>query len=419
MCPATRGVHAVRNALLAFAFIGLGCGGDSGGDPSPNPAAPMDCGPSVPKADAGQRWAESFCATLFSCTCETYADYTTEAECVTAERAGWDQVFASATAAGLTYDGECVGCLIEFFSEDLVCSADLGVFATGCPKTSCSMFHGSAAEGESCTPFGVSAGTCASGLWCNPSSRVCQAWQCAGQPAETDAPGLGESCLEGFGWKSCEPRDEVVCDVAGSGQCERIPGRDQPCVAGKCQAGLVCFLEFPGPTDVCTDPVQQGGECHWDAACDDNLYCVLPNGSAQGGTCEPLIANGASCRSHGLCQSGYCRGLFTSGGAGGTCAPVPGNGEGCDGICAAGFACVESEFPATCRPAGGAGQPCRNERDVADCDDGLFCYGSRCIEPAALGDDCQATSGLCEVGSQCNPTTMKCEASAALICDVE
>lgn len=362
------------------------------------------------------RWAESYCATLFGCTCDSHAGYASQADCVSAERDKWATIMSSAAAAGLDYDGECVGCLIEFFSEDLACSADLNVFATGCPKTSCSMFHGDAAIGEACTPIGVSAGSCEKGLWCNPSTRLCEAWRCAG-PSQEDAPGLGESCLSGAGWTPCEPRDEVVCDVAGSGRCEAIPGRGSPCIFGKCQAGLVCFLQYPGPTDVCTDPVPRGGLCNSHGVCADGLYCVLPNGAAQGGTCEVLAADGTRCEWDQHCQSGYCRGRFVNGGANAVCAPLPGDGEECEGRCAAGLACAEDEQPAVCRPAGGEGQPCRNERDVPECDAELLCYGSRCTRPASLGEDCLATNGLCATGAECDPSTMKCEAGAALICD--
>jgi hypothetical protein len=146
----------------------------------------------------------------------------------------------------------------------------------------------SATQGQPCV-----SGTCASGLYCDPTTSKCapskKSGSCAGAP---DACMFGYACVE-------------------SGVCVALAGRGERCgPEARCGAGWACSDGVCGPPPGIGAPCASGSgrtglECAYGAYCDTS---PIP-------TCRELKPGGAACGSAWECRSYVC--------TAGACAPEP------------------------------------------------------------------------------------------------
>lgn len=296
------------------------------------------------------------CAQIFSCTCDEYP-FADANQCEQVYAVQYAGIAASAEAAGLTVDDECIksdsdevfelGCKTpsEYFNDDAPPD-------DGPPQCSyCSTAYGTVAAGQPCLDYGEFS-DCARGLLCHAGACLdpC-APIAAGQPC-LDVPG---TCAEGlfcnFELDRCEPpaqlgescettycAADLVCTFDGNAYtCEQAAGPGEPCDFESCQPGLDCVFDPNGDTATCQTPAGAGESCEF-KTCADDLFC---NDDGMGGyVCGTPPKVGETCTF--TCVDGaYC----DYDGVDGVCKPLPGEGQPCiEFECTIGFECSEDEI---------------------------------------------------------------------------
>lgn len=297
----------------------------------------------VPKEEAAVTIATELCGQADRCGCFEVVPSTAEM-CKMMYESQWQSIVDAGTEAGLSYDGECVGKLLDVYGS-LECrtqldEGDIGQFAD---CSSCKFFYGSKQAGEPCAlpPDGLSfAGDeCAQGLQCDGE-------QCF-DPCAT--AGEGESCLD------VECAEGLVCqsDIDPEtnepiATCVRAPGEGEPCPDFTCADGLTCDLGDPVSMDppTCIRPAAEGEDCS-QVACDDELTC-----DPESNTCVPWPSAGQPCPM-GFCdEASYCD-MSDPDQASWVCVARKGDGEPCesDDECASWYCGEEGcgpEIPIVC-----------------------------------------------------------------------
>jgi hypothetical protein len=254
-------------------------------------------GEAVSQNDAPEEVSTQLCAQADSCGCFDGQGMTNVEQCQTQVRANWEETVAMGQAAGLTYDGNCVGAALDDYAA-LGCLTELDVIEDddsvfGCGG--CKLFHGDTPEGEPCTADETLSGVgdeCAQGL------------RCIGQRCSTpcNRAGAGESCLE----MDCE--DGLVCVYDNSG------GNEVAACAVGAAEGESCADRFCGDGLVCSEqqtclPLPTAGEPCVSGQCDFvDSYCEESTDGMGPGTCVALKPGGEPCSLPAECQSFECEG---------------------------------------------------------------------------------------------------------------
>jgi len=278
------------------------------------------------------------------------------------------------------------------------------------------------ANGECAGPRFCPYGTCAA---------TCPAPVALGQPCA----GPGQFCAEDAYCSftnGCQPRALLGASCSFSSDCRA----DLWCAGGD---GAPCSLDN-GPCG-CAASKAGGEPCVSPLQCAANLGCYAGSCRVHAGKAgEPCARTRRPACEPGLLCLRAAEGDLT-----GTCAPRRAAGERCfDGSdCADGLLCRTDGL---CGRPSGPGGPCALPAGVnreGDCAAGLACSGSACVaRPTALGSSCTLTAycfghavwctaapgtsgqcaprvgagqscappASCEVGSSCDPVTLRCVA---------
>lgn len=330
------------------------------------------------------------CAQLFSCGCQEYP-YADEEQCRHVNAVDYAGVEASAKAAGLTVDFNCLLSRMpvsQFECKTLSELIEEEEAAEGPTCNYCSLAYGTSELGQPCVEYGLF-DDCAAGLACRDG--VC---------VDPCAPlGEGDDCF--FSDLDCGPG--LYCNF-DTGVCERLAGEGEPCASEfDCAEGLYCDFG----AEVCVDLPELGEPCP-NFVCAPGLECAS---SDMGGlVCGPLPGLGEPCDLD--CQEPYvCAYDFDTdmavcselGKAGDSCLFVPcGPALGCD------------PNTDTCQPYPGPGQPCFDY----ECADGAYCDWLLDVCRALPGEGEPCADGyLCADGLECDSDDV-CQPERPLICEV-
>ncbi len=389
-------MHRRWALLLAALLLPVGvaaCGGGQGAETADGSALDADARDDATDADEAwpistdvtesfcRPWAEWTCARVLACGCSTPTGGSpTEEACRTLamdECAGNTAELAVAVAAGLA---------VVSVSDVAACLQSLEVAAGPC----------GAADQSAAGPA------------------------CARQFAE---PGdLGAACSQSpcaGGRGACVEATCVALSAEGGPCLHRAHCLEGDCVDGACRAFAPAGEACAEPTPACAPPatciasrcalpVEAGGSCSGDAACQTPLACL---GEVCAGFPAEQCTLGASCGQRGLCLGTLDIRCEAEGGAGAACVGDTGcrAGFSCvEGVCAAspgldlpcsnGVGCtealacrVEGDLAGTCGPLPGKGDACALDVDGPFvCGPGLACAADVfvCDEPPGDGEPC-------------------------------
>lgn len=295
------------------------------------------------------------------------------------------QPWIDAAAAGeLGFDEQCGADQVAALLGEATCNA-----------LQCSLFVGTAGEGEACEPLEVRlASQCDADTLCH--SDLGTAGTCVPRCVVF---GVGDDC--GYGQVgTCEDGTQCILDgdtpFAG-GVCEPLPGPGDPCANTESPCGFDMWCD----NGVCSDQFGGSGDSCLDQPCDAaQTYCEMD-------VCEALLPDGSPCMRWWNCASGAC--------VGDVCVPLPDTvGEPChqEKVCGGGLQCngllftcqepfaaivcnwqqwcpVDAGFDGVCNEGDGP-DDCPPDSDAADCG---YC-------PAARQGD-----GTCDEPLRCAPGT--------------
>jgi hypothetical protein len=296
-----------RVVLVALAALMVAaCGGDDGD------------GGSIPIEDVDARAKAAFCEWIVGCNF-----LPDQATCLANTTLGLAQMIADVGNGKVTYDGDAAASCLASISGQGCTWTSLISDAGGEAEVCLDVFTGTVAESGACFDDEECAGdysTCASGT-CDPTAQCC-AGTCMAGTAPTIVP-AGGSCQ---GTTNVECATGTYCDsstrvcttqVAAGGTCSDIDS---------CATGLFCQVKVSGSTvtRVCGTPAVEGATCDPEiafGACNrlDN-YCdgatlKCTKRKAVGATCT-VGQFGDDCMVYAYCMSG-------------TCALRPGPGQSC------------------------------------------------------------------------------------------
>lgn len=230
-------------------------------------------------SEAEERFAEdiaaAYCEAALACDCDE--GYATMSECASAERAAVADAQRRAQEAGLSFDPQCAGELIERYA-DIGCRSWGAAYEALRPPdrmllAHCPAYHGDIPAEEPCdgVPLRTPWSACEQGTTCDAFEQDgrCEAF-------ETEAPSEGEPCEAG-----------------------------NPSGAWSCQAPWTCVGTSSEPLiGVCGEPAAEGDNCNH-RACAEGLTCALVE--AEGAFfCKQPFALGATCEASYDCASAYC-----------------------------------------------------------------------------------------------------------------
>ena len=273
---------ATCSFVLALAAAASACGGDSGrffGD--------------VPEDQAESTYAQVVCDLLIKCDCGFSLS---KSECVDAATAQYQLEFDMAIAAGLIYDGECLGDFLEFVDR-FGCGTQSDVLDD--PQNNsydiyaCKVFSGNGGEGDPCSSYeaaGLIADDCSQGLGCIGST--CMASSTAPPPVKQP----GESCIPGT--EVCEAGAACLnsVDAPEVYTCTSLPVEGEGCDLGVCAAPAWCDLEDA----ICKPAPGIGEACDtFSKPCAEGLYC-----SVNTLLCETVLGEGEPCTQYDQCAAG-------------------------------------------------------------------------------------------------------------------
>ena len=289
----------------------------------------------VPQEEAPETVSSSICEQAQNCGCFELLPTSVEM-CKQEWQSEWQASIDASEAAGLTYDGECVGRALDLYGS-LGCRAELDdddlEWLDEC--ASCKIFHGSKGVGEPCSlpeDDETLGDECAQGLWCD--GEVCI------DPCAT--AGEGEDCLNVRCAEGLECQYEIDPETGdATAICVEPAGEGEDCSNVSCGDGLVCRPDASFETQICVRPAGAGEDCS-QLPCGNELVCAQDTS-----TCAPYPAAGEPCP-QGICQEGaYCE-MTDADPPNGVCVAQKGEGESCanDMECAS-WSCSED---GTCAP---------------------------------------------------------------------
>lgn len=249
----------------------------------------------VPAEEAPATYADVVCGQASSCGCfEDVAG--AEESCKSALDGQLQEIIDVGNAAGLTYDGSCVGRFLDLagslgcrtsWTEDDFAENECWL---------CKIFHGDKGVGEPC---GQSSGydvgdDCAQGLSCWGERCV--------DPCAT--VGEGGDCSAG----SCD--DGLYCDwdydietEEMTATCVRAAGEGEACGEQRCDDALECDIETM--TCVSAPPLPGVGEA-CTGSCREEAYCDTTDPDASSWTCVARKSDGEACESDQECLTWRC-----------------------------------------------------------------------------------------------------------------
>lgn len=252
----------------------------------------------TPLDRAENAWATTVCHWWEKCECDEWGSVS---DCEASARDDWNRFIERVSEAGLTYDGACMGRLMNAYDRRGCATPDKRRAFEDEPR--CPLAYGEVEQGEACDDLfsfhGLTANyrvsDCARGL-------VCAAGACS-KPARVQDRDLGEAC----DWRAtC--REGLACRAE---LCVALPGPGEECPDRECDPRS----SFCDSTQTCREPGEIGASC---AAQEECVSAYCPNG-----TCQLPPKKGEPCTFR--CADG----LFCDGG---TCEPPldePGRGEVC------------------------------------------------------------------------------------------
>ena len=248
----------------------------------------------VPASEAPETVTDTICGQADDCGC--FEGMPGERDlCQSEGTAEWQAFIAAGEAEGLTYDGRCIGELLDIYAS-FGCRTELDE-ADFDECRPCKFFHGSQGAGQPCAfpeseDLGFSADDCAQGLVCN--GDVCV------DPCETAGEGevcLSVSCDEGLTCLYTFENDEE------SATCVRPAGEGEDCSQAPCADDLDCDpLEA---TCVPRPPAPSEGEpCN--GFCDDDSFCDTSSTDPAQWICVARRGEGEPCSDSGECRNFQC-----------------------------------------------------------------------------------------------------------------
>jgi hypothetical protein len=278
-------VGRVVAAGIAFGSLGLsGCKDEGFGD--------------VPAEEAPQTYADVVCGQAASCGCFEDEDDWDVDTCKADYEAELRFLIEAGTAAGLTYDGTCIGRYLDLTSE-LGCRTEAEDAVVWDECGWCNLFHGHVAVEQPCERLGDEEDylfdDCAQGLYC--SGGVCR------DPCAT--AGEGDDCQVAWcadglycGWEWDPETDEQ------SATCRRWAQQGENCEERHCADGLVCDWE----TSTCEPlPPRPGvGQPCPEASCVEEAYCDTSDPDPQTWTCRARKESGEPCETSQECLNYWC-----------------------------------------------------------------------------------------------------------------
>ena len=260
---------AVAVAITAFAA----CKEDGHGD--------------VSVEDAPDEAADVLCSAKEACDCDPTM---TGDACRTAAATMVQAVIDEGQQQGLTYDGSCVGQILDYYDE-LGCATDFAGDGGDCSV--CKLFYGDVGEGEACSAPGTGGlvgDECAQGL-------VCSGTNCVDPCVRA---GEGEDCSNA----SCDEGLVCVFNTNDMGElvgtCQKQLGEGDDCTQGLCGEGLTCDVM----TMTCATAPGLGETCS--GTCSGDAYCDTTDTDPTNWTCTATKGDGEACDGSLQCRSGDC-----------------------------------------------------------------------------------------------------------------
>jgi hypothetical protein len=126
--------------------------------------------PNIPQEEASETVADTVCEQADSCGCFSGGEDTLDS-CTSQYESEVQQMIDAGEAAGLNYDGKCVGELLQA-QQDLGCATEYEEDDFDCQP--CKFFYGPKQLGEPCDEPGddVFGDECAQGLYCSDTGCV-------------------------------------------------------------------------------------------------------------------------------------------------------------------------------------------------------------------------------------------------------
>jgi hypothetical protein len=288
-----------------------------------------------------------------------------------------------------------------------------------------------------CGGTGGSAGTCNSGLVCNPGGicqkdvGACPGKTCSSDPTCVTCGSAGTTCCAppsqcqtcGIAKAPCCPSSSIVNPCTDGNIC--VNNTCAPCGAGgqPCCTGSMCGTGFVCGNNTCSACGAGGQPCCAGNTCASDLFvCVSSTNMCQacGAATQPCCA-GNTCPRGGTCQGGQCV-------VGAQAAASSPSASACGLLgqpCCAGNTCTDRTnlcVGGTCLACGGPSQPCCLGNVCAS----GTCNNGKCADPTAAscgavgqpcclpGNTCDSSANTC-IGGLCMPATKPAASAGALV----
>ena len=241
-----------RLGVLVLVIASLGCGTDELDHAPATSGSEGETDPPVDdlEADYPSLAATAYCEALFACDlslCDSDAPYATAAECIETEQALLAEAQASAQAAGLTFDAECVQSVLATY-EQIGCIGYTASFrddyALDFQHWHCPAYHGSipAGEGPCFEIVGTNYTECGARQRCSDETCI---------PMPVCDCGAGATCAE------FEPDTACLPNVPTGQPCES--GSQVP--TPSCGTGDYCAYDPTANTQTCQPRLAMGVAC--------------------------------------------------------------------------------------------------------------------------------------------------------------
>lgn len=256
-------------------------------------AVTIACGPerstadAVPEDDFVPAAAAEVCDLQVQCGC---ADAEPTEQCQGPLTQLFEMFLMPPADAGLTYDAECGGRVVEAYQE-VGCDA-VGALDEASECAPCKPYYGDKQRDQACTSFDFIFDDCARGLAC--VGEVCV------DPCEPAAQGeacLGRDCGAG-----------LVCSISAdpdsgdlTSECVPTAGPGESCESLGCAEGLYCNASFE-----CAALPTLGEPCEYD--CAEGSWCDTSAAEPADHVCRAPKGEGEPCTADGECTSDECDG---------------------------------------------------------------------------------------------------------------
>jgi hypothetical protein len=258
--------------------------------PEDPPAEDEPPPPPIAAEDAAQKFAETICAGLYECECESAEQrFADQGDCVDRFRARYTDLIDSTLLAGGTWDDECAGQRAAAWSKWGCLGPAMAARAASFDPLVCPVLKGVLEIDETACLRNELGDQCGPDLMC--VYNVCE-------PAPELPVSIGEPCRHGGFPLPCE--DGAWCTFNSDtpdGICQALPNAGDPCHAdvgdscGPTSRGLIC------DDSVCVAAPGPGEPCYNGTQCEPSSYC-------DGGkdfTCQPRFELGDFCGANTVC----------------------------------------------------------------------------------------------------------------------